>query len=82
MTISKERVFELANEIWDADKWAGPAEARLQRFAQAIRNEALGEAARVSAIHSKYPVENEYDKGYSQARKDAADAIRNLKEQQ
>jgi len=70
MTISKERVIELANGIWDVDKWADPAEARLQRFAQAIRNEALEEMA------------IEFENCFSESGETISEAIRNLKEQQ
>jgi hypothetical protein len=46
--------------------------------AQAIRREALYEAALRASIHSQYPVTTEYDRGYAKARDDAAAAIRAL----
>jgi hypothetical protein len=81
MTISKERVIELAREAgYQHDEAMGPCEDcerfDLERFAQAIRNEALEEAAK----------QCEYvgPQGNPMAMINAAFAqeIRNLKEQQ
>lgn len=41
-------------------------------------DEAIRKASTRAAIHSQYPITTDYDRGYAQARKDAASAIREL----
>lgn len=41
----------------------------------AAEREGMRHAAMFSAIHSQYPIENDYDKGYAQGAKDAHDRI-------
>ncbi|WP_321789365.1 hypothetical protein [Burkholderia pyrrocinia] len=43
------------------------------------RNGVIEECAIRAAIHSKYPIQNEFDRGYEQARLDAARSVRTLK---
>ncbi|WP_241300828.1 hypothetical protein [Burkholderia cenocepacia] len=44
-----------------------------------VRNGVVEECAIRAAVHSQYPIENDYDRGYAQARLDAARSIRALK---
>lgn len=46
------------------------------------KEELIGQCAVIAAIHSQYPITDEYDKGYDKARKDAAMAIRALVREQ
>lgn len=54
----------------------------LARFYAIARAEALEDAAKAAAIHSQYPIENDFDRGYSKGSRDASERIRALKEQQ
>ncbi len=43
---------------------------------QSARLAAYADAAQIAVIHSQYPIENDFDRGYDKARKDASAAIR------
>lgn len=45
---------------------------------QASRQQALEEAVTRAVIHSQYPIDCDFDRGYDKARKDAAEGIRSL----
>lgn len=47
-------------------------------FWQASRQQALSEAVTRAVIHSQYPIDCDFDRGYAKARKDAAEDIRSL----
>ena len=47
-----------------------------------IRRDVVEACAIRCAIHSQYPIENDYDRGYDAARKKAAAAVRALLEKQ
>ncbi|MGS1072407.1 hypothetical protein [Burkholderia glumae] len=66
------------------DAWHERAAALLALPAPAIpvadRAAIIEQCALRAAIHSQYPIENDFDRGYQQARLDAARSIRTLKD--
>lgn len=53
--------------------------AKLSARNAVVRDAALEESGIAVAIHSQYPIETDFDRGYSKARKDSADKIRALR---
>ncbi len=62
----------------DGDKLRGNIAAALTQARTEGRKAGLEDAARTAAIHNQYPIENDFDRGYDKARKDAAEAIRHF----
>lgn len=52
------------------------AAEQIRQAEQAARVKALEECRIIASIHSQYPITTDYDRGYDQARKDAAGEIK------
>lgn len=48
----------------------------LARFYAIAYRAGMERAAEIAAIHSQYPIENDFDRGYSKGSQDASDRIR------
>ena len=48
----------------------------LARFYAIAYRAGMERAAEIAAIHSQYPIENDFDRGYSKGSRDASDRIR------
>lgn len=64
MREDNERLAREAHTWWTAARDAAKAER--ERCAQRV------------ALHSQYPIETDYDRGYDKARKDAAETLRTM----
>ena len=47
-----------------------------ERFYAIAFKAGMERAAEIAAIHSQYPIENDFDRGYSKGSRDASDRIR------
>lgn len=75
-----DRIIKAAREAGWTDmqlSMAAPAEIeRLSRFYTIAFKAGMERAAEIAAIHSQYPIENDFDRGYSKGSRDASDRIR------
>lgn len=81
MTVSEKHISaarslnSLAQECLILDKPSNEAVHAIAAALAAAEREGMRRAAMFAAIHSQYPIENDYDKGYAQGAEDAHDRI-------
>lgn len=69
----------IINALW-ANSNHGTRRDDVVAIWDAAYQQGLEDAARTAAIHSQYPAENDFDRGYGKGAKDASDRIRKLGE--